>query len=233
MVSLSETLLYRTKTGQPTGDLQIQMCDFPMKTLMQHLANDHSKKAFWINIYNAYFQIFRSTGIQKPDIFRKKLICLAGKKISLDDIEHGILRKNRIKWSFGYLPNPLASQLLKDLAVSTLDYRIHFALNCGAKSCPPIAFYSLGKIDDQLELATLSFLEAETDIFEEKGEIHVSRLFHWFRGDFRGINGMKQLLREKLGLETRNMKIRFKKYNWEDVLHNFTESNPAKNSITD
>ena len=40
------------------------------------------------------------------------------------------------------------------MAVDVIDFRIHFALNCGAKSCPPIAFYSYDKINDQLDLAT-------------------------------------------------------------------------------
>lgn len=53
------------------------------------------------------------------------------------------LRKHRWKWSFGYLPNPFELILIRNLAVQKVDCRIHFALNCGPKSCPQIGFNTL------------------------------------------------------------------------------------------
>jgi len=97
--------------------------------------------------------------------------------MSLDEIEHGVLRKYRIKKSLGYLPNWFAPAWIKKWAVDQLDYRIHFALNCGAASCPPIAFYNDIRIDSQLEMATLSFLESETKIDHSSRTIHLSQLF--------------------------------------------------------
>ncbi|MFZ8458418.1 DUF547 domain-containing protein, partial [Staphylococcus aureus] len=77
---------------------------------------------------------------------------------SYDDIEHGILRKSSIKWSLGYAKKWFPSTKEKLLRVNKVDYRIHFALNCGAKSCPPIAFYDDAKLDAQLDIATKAYL---------------------------------------------------------------------------
>lgn len=81
---------------------------------------------------------------------QRKLIEIAQIKDSKDDMEYVILRRYRMKHSFGYLSNPFVSPLIKKIAVQTLDYRIHFALNCGAKSCPPIALNTLEKLDEEL-----------------------------------------------------------------------------------
>jgi hypothetical protein len=114
--------------------------------------------------------------------------------------------------------------MIKKHAVSKIDYRIHFALNCGAKSCPPIAFYTADNIEQQLETATLSFLDNETDYLEEKKEVHISRLFLWFLSDFGGKKGIRNILKEKLHLNTNGFKLVFKKYSWEEQLDNYDEN---------
>ncbi len=116
--------------------------------MIDGLYNDDAIKTFWINIYNAWFQILATREKKKsPEIFTGKLITIADTKFSLDDIEHGILRRYRWKLSRGYLPELFPGRLIKQLAVAKIDYRIHFALNCGAKSCPPIAFYTYFNIN--------------------------------------------------------------------------------------
>ncbi len=107
--------------------------------------------------------------------------------------------------------------LLRGFRVRGDDYK----LNCGAKSCPPIAFYSADKIEQQLEIATLSFLENETDIFSEKKEIHVTTLFKWFLGDFGGLKGIRKILKEKLNIDAHHYKLVFKAYSWEEQLDNY------------
>ena len=59
----------------------------------------------------------------------------------------------------GYIKNPFLSDELENLQVAESDYRIHFALNCGAKSCPAIRIYSAKDLDRELELNTKAFLE--------------------------------------------------------------------------
>ncbi|MFT4666324.1 MAG: hypothetical protein ACI8YQ_000116 [Polaribacter sp.] len=219
---LSEDLLLAVKMQKSTKELVLQLKELPITQLQTDLNNDDRKKAFWINCYNAFFQILRKgKGMDKPGIYRDKVTTIAGRNWSLDEMEHGILRRYRYKLSLGYLPNIFTPALLKKMAVEKIDYRIHFALNCGAKSCPPIAFYNVDRIEQQLEMATLSFLEGETDIFSDKKEIHVSRLFQWFAGDFGGKSGTRQILQEKLKLETKGQKIIYKEYSWEEELDNY------------
>ncbi len=219
---LSEDLLLKVKSARPYASIVQAIQNISFKQLEDELHNDTLKKTFWINCYNAFFQLLRKDkDLTKPDIYRKSVINIAGILFSLDDIEHGILRKYRYKYSLGFLPNIFIKKYIKKLAVEQLDYRIHFALNCGAKSCPPIAFYTPQKLEQQLELATISFLGSETLIFKAQKEIHVTRLFQWFLGDFGGIKGIKKILTEKLNIETNQYKIIYKEYSWEEVLDNY------------
>ncbi|MCE7922456.1 MAG: DUF547 domain-containing protein [Haliscomenobacteraceae bacterium CHB4] len=223
IIKLSEHLLFQVRMQEPAAPLVEQLETIPFGTLRLALDTDERKKAFWINIYNAFFQLLRSEKkIPKPEIYRKKSVVIAGTAFSLDDIEHGILRRYRLKWALGYLPDLLASRTVKRLAVSRLDYRIHFALNCGARSCPPIAFYTADKIDQQLERAALSFLEAETTVYSEQNEVHISRLLQWYIGDFGGKNGIRRILYDKLHLDTKGHRIVFNEYDWTEQLDNFS-----------
>jgi len=219
---LSEKLLLAVKKSESFDDWVLKLENLSLSNLENDLSNDDLKKAFWINIYNAFFQILRKEKkVEKPEIYRGKLFTIAGKQFSLDDVEHGILRRYRWKFSLGYLPNLFAPSLIKKLAVSKVDYRIHFALNCGAVSCPPIAFYTSERIEQQLEMATGSFLEGETDIFEDKKEVHVTRLFQWFAGDFGGKSGIRKILKAQLDFDSVGFKIVFKEYSWEEELDNY------------
>ena len=165
IIALSGQLLLSVKLGNTTGDLEQALASLSLIRLGSELDADNAKKTFWINIYNAFFQVLTTRDKKtKPQILKDKLIVIAGKKISLDDIEHGILRRYRWKYSLGYFSQPFTSKLIKQLAVSKIDFRIHFALNCGAASCPPIKFYKLDTLNQQLDMATLSFLASETNI---------------------------------------------------------------------
>ncbi len=165
IITLSEQLLWQVKMGKWADDLEETLEHIKMDELVSELNNDAAKKTFWINIYNAFFQILSVQKKKtKPEIFTQKLITIANTPFSLDDIEHGILRRYRWKLSLGYLPNLFTENFIKQLSVEAIDFRIHFALNCGAKSCPPIAFYTLSKLENQLETAAFSFLTAETEV---------------------------------------------------------------------
>lgn len=195
-----------------------------MSRLLSELNSDDTKKAFWINIYNAYLQWVKKEGfVKKADTYKAKRLVVAGLPMSLDMIEHGILRRFRYKYSLGYLPNPLVAPMIKKLAVDKIDGRIHFALNCGAKSCPLIAFYTVASINHQLAIATLSFLESETTVFHDKQEVHISRLFKWYLADFGGKKGIKNLIKENLDLSVEGYQWKYKTYSWEEQLANYDE----------
>ena len=62
-----------------------------------------------------------------------------------------------------------------------LDPRIHFALNCGATSCPPIRVYSSSNLDSQLDRAAASFLCADggkTNYYQKKFDNFLNIIFH-------------------------------------------------------
>lgn len=223
LLSLSGKLLLNVKLNEPTSTEEQKLRSISIMVLHHELKTDNAKKTFWINIYNAYFQILSNREkLHRKTIFTKKIIIIAQTRFSLDDIEHGILRKYRWKWSFGYLPNPFVSLLTRNLAVQKLDYRIHFALNCGAKSCPPIAFYTLEKIDKQLNDAMHSFIVSETAIDMNNKTIATSKLLHWYRGDFGGTSGIKKVLQHVLELQFNTYKLSFNEYSWETHLENYS-----------
>lgn len=220
LVELSSTLLLNVKLNKVTTTLEHQLRDISREELQHQLNSDDTKKAFWINIYNAFFQMLsNSKNAKGKTIFTEKSIEIAHIKFSLDEIEHGILRRYKWKWSFGYLSNPFVSSSVKKLAVQTLDYRIHFALNCGAKSCPPIAFYTLEKLDEELNFVMESFLDSETSIDENNKTVSTSKLFYWYSGDFGGYFKIKNVLKDVLNRDFTNYKLLFKEYSWETQLN--------------
>lgn len=224
---LAETLLLAVRRAEPTAELCQQLADLNPAELADALATDAARKAFWINLYNAFSQLLL-TGYRaefersRPRFFGTPRIEVAGYCVSLNAIEHGVLRRSKIWWSLGYLPKPVASAFERRFRVGRLDARIHFALNCGATSCPPIAAYDPEKLDAQLDLATASFLETETRYDAATGTAHVSRLLLWYLGDFGGQAGIRKLLTEQgLVPPGSRPRIRFNAYDWSLALHAF------------
>jgi hypothetical protein len=170
------------------------------------LATRGERLAFWINLYNALvidaviaYEVRESVASQWAGLafFRTAAYAVDGIRCSLEDIEHGILRANR---GNPFLPGP---QFAPDdprlaWAVDPPDPRIHFALNCASRSCPPIGVYSAEQVEAQLELATRSFVDADVTIDPERGMIHLSSIFSWYRDDFGGPPGIVALLRRSL-----------------------------------
>lgn len=162
--------------------------------------NDANLLAFFINIYNAltihsiaYLSNLKESNVKGGSLLKQlggkfwsKMAYLIGKDnqvFSLDDIEHGILRSNR--------PHPANRhpQFCKEdprlkLAVKAIDSRIHFALNCGAKSCPPISFYTLDNLDSGLDMAARNFITNETSVDAKNASLQLSKLLLWYREDF-------------------------------------------------
>src|SRR5688572_20464257 len=172
VISVSQQLLLAVKINEPTDSFVNILRNISKEDLKNDLKSDNLKKAFWINLYNAYTQVILK---KNPDIYKNrstffggKQIVIAGKNLSLDDIEHGILRRSKVKWSLGYFNKLFPSKFEKEHRLDKVDYRIHFALNCGARSCPPIAFYDPKKLDKQLDAATKTYLKSEAKYNPQK-----------------------------------------------------------------
>lgn len=195
ILSLSENFLYNIKTEQPTDSFKLALAKISVNDLLIGLPNDNARKTFWINLYNSHYQIHAGEQQMKPPkIFSEKAIQFAVVLFSLDDVEHGILRRYRSKYSLGNLPQWFPRKIIWQLAVEKIDCRIHFALNCGAKSCPPIAFYKYDKIDEQLDVATRSFLKSETGFDDQNKTVYVTKIMQWFKSAFWRHRGNTKLV---------------------------------------
>lgn len=219
-IRLGQEFLYAVRTGKPAEQYlsAFKMADEAM--LLQQLEGDNAKIAFWLNIYNAYVQVLlknnQSLYQKRNSFYAARTIEFAGRHISLDDIEHGVLRRSTFKWSMGYIRNPFPPDFEKKYRVNKPDYRIHFALNCGAASCPPIAFYKPEDLKGQLDIAAAAYLAGECAYDAQLNKVWVPRILLWFRGDFGGVRGIRQLLqRHEVIPAGAKPAMRYKSYNWD------------------
>ena len=137
--------------------------------------------AFWINLYNAltvetvlaHYPVATIRDIRiSPGLFAagpwgKKLARVAGEALSLDDIEHRILRPI---WR---------------------DPRIHYAVNCASLGCPDLATepFEPARIDAQLDAAAAAFVNHPRGVSFDGARLRVSSIYDWFRYDFGGDAG--------------------------------------------
>ncbi|XP_077584319.1 uncharacterized protein LOC144204292 [Stigmatopora nigra] len=149
--------------------------------------------AFFINIYNAlvihgYIRVGAPTNFwQRYRFFNYVSYLIGGEVFTLQDIENGVLRANRK--GVAQLRRPFSKTDPRlQLALKDVEPLIHFALNCGAKSCPPIKTYTPQKIDQQLRTAAEAFLEDDDACVVDSGkkEVRLSQIFKWYKADFGG-----------------------------------------------
>ncbi len=194
--------------------------------LLHGLANDAAKKAFWINLYNAY-NLYGLLKVPMTDVASKrrhfwgKTIKVADFYFSLNDIEHGILRRSQLWWARGYVRNPFPSAVERLLRLNAADARVHFALNCGARGCPAIRFYDVAEIDAQLELATTAFMLTDVDWDANASLISASSIFKMYAGDFGGNRGIQQWIGRYRPETIGAGKLEFKPYDWTPQLDKF------------
>ena len=161
------------------------------------LAAREARLAFWLDVYNALalHGIVR-LGVRRSvlrvwNFFGRVSYRVGGLVFSLDDIEHGLLRGNRRR----KLPplRPFSrSDRRRALAVTPPDPRDHFAITCGAASCPTVGVYRTADVDAQLDLAARGFVNQETVL--DEGRIVCSRLFKWYRDDFEHAGSLRAFL---------------------------------------
>ena len=145
------------------------------------------RAAFLINAYNAFtveliltrypdLKSIKDLGSLLSSPWKPKWIPLLGAKVSLDDIEHAMLRKR------GDYDDP----------------RVHFAVNCASIGCPALreeAFVA-ARLDAQLDEQTLRFMSDRTRnrFNAQRGRLELSKIFDWYGEDFRlGHRGIASL----------------------------------------
>lgn len=167
------------------------------------------KIAFWINAYNAFTVATvidhtpKKSIKQIPNVWGDKRFEVFGKKWSLNQIEHEILRKE------------------------FKEPRIHFALVCASIGCPALkgSPYTGKDLNSQLDSQVREFLADESKAkFDEKtGAMQLSPIFKWYGDDFKELGGVlgfislkgkHYLPREIEGKITQKTKISWLGYNW-------------------
>ena len=132
--------------------------------------------AFWINLYNAItidlvladwpvssIKEVRG-GLFDLGPWDEEVVTIAGVRLSLDDIEHGILRP---VWQ---------------------DARIHYAVNCAAIGCPNLADapYTASRLEEMLETGARAFVNHPRGVRLEGNGLVLSSIYDWFSEDWGG-----------------------------------------------
>ncbi len=210
--TLSEEILSLAKSGKDTVTLRRQLFYIRQAKLEKSLNTDDLKKTFWINIYNAFYLINLKETKQGKEIFNLKRIKIARAIFSLNDIEHGILRKYKFRIGFGYITNPFYSDFIKTLAVNKVDYRIHFALRSINLENKTIDYFDCEEIEKQLTIVTKDFIRLETEFDNESKTIRASDFLLSYLRDFGGKKSLKKLLETVFERDLNEYKLRFKTY---------------------
>jgi hypothetical protein len=158
----------------------------------------NEKLSYWINAYNAFtikliidnYPIKSIKDIKQP--WDKKFFKIGDAAMSLNDIEHEILRKMN-------------------------EPRIHFAIVCASYSCPKLQneAFTAENLEDQLVDATKVFLADKNRNEISENSIKISKIFDWFSKDFKQNGSLIDFLNQYTEITiSSNAKKRFKDYNW-------------------
>ena len=165
--------------------------------------------AFYVNLYNAWtiklilskypnIKSIKELGNIFKSPWKKDIVIIEGQNVSLDHIEHKILRPH------------------------FKDPRIHFVVNCASKSCPPLGVepYYGSRLEEQLESATGNFLNDGKNVVIKENIIWVSRIFKFYPEDFdEGVMAFVSKyarggLKTDLDAKRDPLKVKYLDYDW-------------------
>lgn len=190
-----------------TGSVDYKNFKKDEKTLDQYLTllsnnppakswSKNERLAYWINVYNAFtikkilknYPLKSITDLNDGKPWDEIWIKIGKKMYSLNNIEHDILRKE------------------------FKEPRIHFALNCSAKSCPIMLnkAYNPTELDKQLEKQTNNFINDGQVNQIDANNMKLSKIFEWYSADFGDVRKFVN----KYAKKPSNAKIAFKDYDW-------------------
>jgi len=221
LISVSRDFLRAAKNGNPVDEFLIGFTATSANHIIEELSDDNAKKVFWLNLYNAFVLIeFRT---KRKLNYGGKVAFFQDVSLSLDEIEHGIIRGSKNKFGLGYLRKWRVSSFEKLARVQVMDYRIHFVLNCGANSCPPIFMFSYKNLERDLDYLAEGYLMDSVCFKQQDIWLKVPRLCLWFFGDFGGFKGIKRMLKfYKILAPDEAPKIGFLNYDWSTNTNNFS-----------
>ena len=216
-IYFSQDFLLAIKTEEPYKAYRDTLAIIDLDKLEEELSTTDKKLAFWINTYNSLVQAKIRDDINKfkdqDAFFKTKDQNIGHISLSLDQIENGILRKKKVDSD---------KVFFNTFQVDKLDPRIHFTLNCGASSCPPIAYYSPDNIEQQLVMAEEAFVQGTSNYNQATNTLEISQLFEWFEDDFGGNDGVLDVM-NRLGIinDSITPSIIYSPYDWNLNLENY------------
>ena len=162
---------------------------------------DPQQLAFLINLYNAstlqlildHYPVasIKKIGTLFKGPWDQPAVTLFGKTITLNELEHGVIRKQHN------------------------EPRVHMALVCAAKGCPILRneVYTAEKLDEQLADQSRQYLATSAGLIinRKKGVANISSIFKWYGDDFVSV---PDFIQKYSGESIRGMKIRTLKYDW-------------------
>jgi hypothetical protein len=162
-------------------------------------AKSKEQLAFHINAYNAW--ILHEALAKYPTksvkdtlftFFTGKRITVAGEKMSFNRLEKDIIRPR-----FN-------------------EPRIHFALNCASRSCPPLRPepYTAARLEAQLEEQTRAYLNEDRGIKVSGDSAQLSKIFDWYKEDFGGEAGVGPFIARYRGGKAAFKKVTYQEYDW-------------------
>ena len=183
------------------------------------LEGQEERVAFWLNVYNARLRSELAESPRKGSVlrhrslFRRSSYRIGELDYSLNQIEHGLLRSNARP---PYSPRRLLAGDDPRLGAAPpkLDPRIHFALNCGATSCPLVRPYDPAGVDEQLEAATRAYITQESEIDRAGGGATLPGLCKLYSADFGGRDGVRRFAQRYLGEDLDGLRLRFAAFDW-------------------
>lgn len=174
------------------------------------LKTREEKLAFWINVYNVMaakmvldnypVKSIKDAGSLFTAVWKKPVGVVAGKKRTLNEIEHEILRK---------MGEP----------------RIHVAIVCASVSCPDLRpeAYTAGKLNSQLDDQMKQFLanaKKGLQVDAKKGRLYLSSIFKWFEEDFEAKGGVRTFIAPyspetvKKSVQNNRLRVSYLDYDW-------------------
>lgn len=167
----------RVAYGEVTPQNKQQLADY-LKYLAAHDVTHQPRDAqlaYWVNLYNAltvktvldHYPVASIRHIRRhildPGPWEEKRITVAGRALSLHNIEHGIVR-----------------------ALWADDPRIHYALNCAAIGCPNLAqrAYTAQNLEAMLEANAVAYVNHARGVSVDDETITASKIYAWYAEDY-------------------------------------------------
>lgn len=226
-VALSIALVQRSLTLDASGLEGMCSLAASLHHVEPRALDERGRLAFWLNVYNTLNrhalvrENLSGNLLAKFGFFSRSAYRVGALEYTMDAIEHGLLRGNRRRPLSPFKPLREDDPRLL-CAPSAADARVHFALNCGARSCPAVRPYRADTVDALLDEGTRAYFAQECAIDEDERALRLPFLLRMYRMDFGDERAMVDFAlahldaprAQWLRAHRDRVKVRFGAYDW-------------------